>query len=386
MNLGCWLSLRLKVAARPLTGNRTGRSISGAAERIRQKAINSSKKRVVLAEGDDRRVCEAALSASKQGIADITLLRPASSTEQSPPGLHDWVDVLAPEEHPKFEQLCAEYCDRRWNDRMRKQQSRGLTVSAEKESAAKRADREDAASPLFFANLLVRDGQACGSVAGAAHSSGSTVSSALRCIGLAEGVQTLSSFFVMDFPGTSGTLGAKTMIFADCCVVVEPTAAQLAEIAIDAASAAREFLPVGENESPRVALLSFSTKGSSAAPQGLKVQDALAEIGRRCAADEGIAIGAHFDGDLQLDAAIVPDIAEKKAPGSTVAGAANVLVFPSLEAGNIGYKLAERFGGATAIGPVLMGLAAPANDLSRGCSVDDVIDVIAVTAVQGSLR
>lgn len=353
---------------------------TSAAERIRQKAIDDPKKqRVVLAEGSDPRVCNAALAASKASIADIVLLRSEDMAFPSPSGLHDCVNVLTPRDHPNFEQICSEYCDRRSTARARKNQSRGVVVSNNMALEMQKADMEDAKSPLFFANLLVQDGAAGGSVAGAAHSSGNTVSSALRCIGLADGVGTLSSFFIMDFPGTSGTLGPRTMIFADCCVVVEPTSDQLVEIALAAASASRDFLPA-EDHPPRVALLSFSTKGSSAAPQGQKVQKAVAEIHRRCAAP-----WASFDGDLQLDAAIVPDIGAQKAPGSTVAGSANVLVFPSLEAGNIGYKIAERFGGATAIGPILMGLKAPANDLSRGCSIDDIVDVIAVTAIQASL-
>ena len=363
------------------------RYASSAAERIREKAISGSTRRIVLSEGNDSRVCRAAVDIVKYKIADVTLLAPDGALAERPTGLDDLVNVIAPEDHPEFERLVSDYCEKQKHSRERRRSiNRSLQPQIEiersmlqrsnsfqtKKQAAELLDYDSAKSPLFFANLLVKDGLADGSVSGAAHASGNVVSSALRCIGLRRDVKTLSSFFVMDFPAREGA-ESKTMIFADCCVVVEPSADQLAEIAIASADAARHFL---DDRDIRVGLLSFSTDGSSKAAQCVKVREAASLI-----RDDS----AIYDGELQLDAACVPEIASSKAPNSRVEGRANVLIFPSLEAGNIGYKLAERFGGATAIGPILQGLERPANDLSRGCSISDVVDVAAATALQASV-
>ena len=372
-----------------------------AAEHIHERARQlSPRRRVVLAEGDDPRVQQAAAWATERGIADVMLL---GTTTATVPG--SYLRVLRPQDHPDFQKLCDAYCAGREEANQRKvakaENKNGIsdatttTISKEATAAAAVAslaedDRTDAASPLFFANLLVRDGQQDGSVAGAVNPSGRVVSSALRCLGLSEGVDTLSSFFVMDF-----TARDRAMIFSDCAVVVSPSPEQLAEIALASAESAATFLPqqqqqLGEetNEPVKVALLSFSTKGSSQAPEASKPAEALEIVlakQQQQQQQQGAAgVNAVFDGALQLDAACVPAVADAKAPGSPVGGDADVFVFPGLEAGNIGYKLAERFGGATAIGPILQGLRQPANDLSRGCTPEDILDVIAVTALQAA--
>ena len=387
---------QIEVSRQHYYANGTLRQRTTAAEYIRSKAVVGGKKRIVLSEGDDERVCQAAFDAAKAEFADIVLLVPDGNMAKHVHGIHDCVDVVAPQDHPEFERLVSEYGTRRSEARERKRSSKESMSNSlrpvlavernmlqrsnsfrRKEEAEMLIDVDNARSSLFFANLLVREGFADGTVSGANHSSGSVVSSALRCLGLQSGVRTLSSFFVMDFPQLLDC-GSQTMIFADCCVVVDPSSEQLAEIATMSAISAQSFL--NEDELPRVGMLSFSTQGSSSAPQGAKVRKAL-EIVRN---DPKSNSFGNFDGELQLDAACVPEVAQKKAPMSPLSGRSNVLIFPSLEAGNIAYKLAERFGGATAIGPILQGLRHPANDLSRGCSVSDVVDVAASTALQAT--
>lgn len=324
-----------------------------------QKA-KSHQKTILLPEGQDPRVMQAAAEIARQGFARVIVLATAEEAAESAAdisfdGLP--VTILDHQQSDKREQLAAVLQQRR--------AKKGMDMEAAREAVKDR---------LYFGNLMVQEGLADGLVAGSIASTPDMLRAAFHCIGTAPGIKTGSSNFVMELARPTDS-GDQVLLYADCGVNPNPSAEELVDIALATAQAHRALLGGEQN----IAFLSFSTKGS-AEHELVQKMTLAAKLTQKRIESEGLPYNA--DGELQADAALVPGVGAKKAPNSPVAGKANVLVFPDLQAGNICYKITERLAGANAFGPILQGLAKPINDLSRGCSPEDIVGVAAITLCQ----
>lgn len=319
-------------------------------------SAKADKKRIVLPEGDEERTLKAAEKIKELGLAYPVLVGNIDEIKGKAENLGvnvEGIEIIDPNNSEKLEAYVNEFYELRKN--------KGITLE--------KAD-QIVRDPLYFGTMMVKLDDADGMVSGAVHTTGDLLRPGLQIVKTAPGVSVVSSFFVMMVPNSS--YGEEGMLlFSDCAVNPNPTAEQLAAIAIATADTAKNLCGI----EPRVAMLSFSTMGSAGGELVEKVRKAT-EIAKELRPDLLI------DGELQLDAAIVESVAAQKAPNSKVAGKANVLIFPDLQSGNIGYKLVQRFANADAIGPMCQGFAKPINDLSRGCSADDIVNVVALTAVQ----
>ncbi|WP_040211672.1 phosphate acetyltransferase [Clostridium polynesiense] len=319
-------------------------------------AAQRDRKRIVLPEGEEERNLIASQKIKENGLADVILVGNTEVVKKKAAELNvnlEGIKIEDPEASDKIDTYVNAFYEIRKN--------KGMTIEK-----AKKIVRD----PLYFGTMMVKLGDADGMVSGAIHTTGDLLRPGLQIIKTSPGVSVVSSFFIMLVPGSEyGDEGM--LLFSDCAVNPNPNAEQLASIAIATAETAKNLFGM----SPNVAMLSFSTMGSADHELVDKVRKAT-EIAKELRPD------LHIDGEMQLDAAIVPKVASQKAPNSPVAGKANVLIFPDLQAGNIGYKLVQRFANAEAIGPVCQGFAKPINDLSRGCSYEDIVNVVAITAVQ----
>ena len=327
-------------------------------DKIKEQA-KQNKKRIVLPESMDRRTFEAAAEVLKDGIADLIIIGSKEEVEKNSEGLDiTGATIVDPATNPKT----AEYIDLLVELR----KAKGMT----KEAATDLLMKEY----MFYACIMVKAGDADGVVSGACHSTANTLKPALQIIKTKPGTKLVSAFFLMEVPNCE--LGENgTFVFGDCGLNQNPNPEELAAIAVSSAESFKALVGV----EPKVAMLSHSTKRSAKHADIDKVAEAT-KLAKEMAPELNI------DGELQADAAIVPSVGASKAPGSNVAGAANVLIFPDLDAGNIGYKLVQRLAKAEAYGPMCQGIAKPVNDLSRGCSAKDIVGVIAITAVQAQMN
>lgn len=326
-------------------------------EQIKEKAAQLNKK-IVLCEGEDSRVVKAAAECVQDKIAQIVLLGKPDAIKLANPDVDlTGVEIVDPETSPKLETYAKLLYELR--------KSKGMT---EEQALATAKDS------TFFGALMLKAGDVDGLVSGACHSTANTLRPGLQIIKTAPGVSSVSSFFIMVAPfGGNKFCDDGLLVFADCGLNPTYTSEGLADCAIATAKSAKEIAGI----EPRVAMLSFSTKGSAKHDLVTNVQEAT-KIAKEKAPE------LLLDGELQFDAALVPEVAALKAPDSKVAGKANVLIFPDLQAGNIGYKIAERLGGFQAIGPICQGFAKPLNDLSRGCCTADIVCAVAITALQAA--
>ena len=324
-------------------------------ESIRKKAKRTLR-RIVLSEGEDPRVIEAAIKAKERQVALPILI-----------GRFPVVEELLKKSSRSITDF--EVIDSGLDENL-KQYSREFAGLRKNRPLSKEEALSQVKIPLNFAAMMVRFGHAEGTIGGAVATTSQTLNAALRIIGKAPNVRTVSSFFliVLDKPYHRKK---TTLIFSDCGLIIDPSIPQLRDIALQSADSFKRLV----GEEPRVAMLSFSTKGSARHSKVTRMQEATNLIKSQ---DPNLII----DGELQFDAAFEPSVSKRKSAMSVIEGKANVMIFPNLEAANIGYKIAERIGGARAIGPILQGLSKPANDLSRGCSTEDIFDLIAVTAAQ----
>lgn len=320
-----------------------------------------NKKRIVLPESTDKRVLEAAYISAKENIADVILI----GNEKEVKKIYNEmnidisnvdIEIIDPKTSEKTEKYITEFYELRKNKGIDLEKARDILKDN-----------------VYFATMMVKLEDADGMVSGAIHSTADTLRPALQIVKQAENINTVSAFFLIQTHNKE--LGSDgVFIFGDCGLVEFPTEEQLVDISIASAKSFENLV----NEKPKLALLSYSTKGSAKSEAVTKTQNVVERLSK-------LNVDFEFDGELQLDAAIIPEVAKLKAPESKVAGYANVLIFPDLEAGNIGYKMAQRFGNAIALGPITQGLKKPINDLSRGCNAKEVVGAIAITSVQASI-
>ena len=331
----------------------------GLLEEIKAKAA-ARKKTIVLCEGEDKRVIEAAAKITKEGIAKIVLIGNEAECKKVAPEV-DLTGVTLID--PLTSEKTATYANILYEAR----KAKGMTEEQAKEQAKDRT---------MFGALMLKAGDVDGYVSGACHSTANTLRPGLQVVKTAPGIKTVSSCFIMIAPeGENKYNPDGVAVFADCAINIEPDAQQLADIAVSSAKTAKAIAGI----EPRVAMLSFSTKGSGNDDKFFK---SVPKVQEATALAKEMAPDLALDGEFQFDAAVAPEVGQLKAPGSKVGGHANVFVFPNINAGNIGYKIAQRFGGYMAIGPVCQGFARPLNDLSRGCNVEDIVATVAVTALQ----